>query len=122
MTKSRVQLQQLQESASIATSSEPRDVRFSSQALGCSLLSRIPPERVGLDGEYDHSGLAKRVLQAFQAEFSVEELAGVRVMQRGKVVVLMGNVDNARTLNRLISIALRAEGAIEVETNGVRLR
>lgn len=122
MTKSRVELHQFQASAAIATAAEPRDVRFFAQASGCSLLSRIPPERVGLNGEYDHSGLAKRVLQAFQAEFSCAELADVRVLQRGKVVVLLGSVANRCTLNRLIAIALRVEGAIDVETTGVQLR
>jgi hypothetical protein len=102
--------------------SEPCDSRFSSQTMTYSLLSKIPPERVGLNGEYDHSGLVKRVLQAFQAESSSIELENIRVMQRGKVVVLLGNVADDRTLNRLVSIALRVEGAIAVETTGIRLR
>ncbi|MCU0550311.1 MAG: phospholipid-binding protein [Leptolyngbya sp. Prado105] len=87
-----------------------------------SLLSRIPPERVGLNGEYDHSGLAKRVLQAFQIECAIDELEEVRVIQRGKVVVLLGNVASDHLLERLTSIALRVEGAIGVETTGIRLR
>lgn len=119
MTKSRVQFQP---ASSIVTSVESYDDPLPSQARTYSLLSGIPPERVGLDGEYDHSGLAKRVLRAFQAEFAPDELKDVRVMQRGKVVVLMGKVASSRTLNRLISIALRVEGAIEVETTGVLLR
>jgi hypothetical protein len=119
MTKSRVQFQP---ASSIVTSVEPYDDPFPSQTRTYSLLSRIPPERVGLNGEYDHSGLAKRVLHAFQAEFALNELEDVRVMQRGKVVVLIGKVASSGTLNRLISIALRVEGAIEVETTGVRLR
>lgn len=110
---------QLQQSLSIATSCNSR---FPSQTMTYSLLSQIPPERVGLNGEYDHSGLAKRVLQAFQTEIALAELENVRVMQRGKVVVLLGNVATHRVLNRLVSIALRIDGATEVETTGVRLR
>ncbi|MBE9011986.1 BON domain-containing protein [Pseudanabaenaceae cyanobacterium LEGE 13415] len=87
-----------------------------------SLLNTIPPERVGLNGEYDHSGLAKRVLQAFQAHFSTQDLAGLRVNQRGKVVILMGSLRSTNLLDQLTSIALKVEGAIGVETNGIRFR
>ncbi|GAP97065.1 BON domain-containing protein [Leptolyngbya sp. NIES-2104] len=87
-----------------------------------SLLNTIPPERIGLNGEYDHSGLAKRVSQAFQAHFSIQDLEGLRVKQRGKVVILMGNVRSSELLNQLKTIALGIEGAINVETYGIRFR
>lgn len=87
-----------------------------------SLLNTIPPERVGLNGEYDHSGLAKRVSQAFQAHFPIQDLEGLRVNQRGKVVILMGNVRSSDLLNQLTTIALDVEGAIDVETTGIRFR
>lgn len=87
-----------------------------------SLLSTIPPERVGLNGEYDHTGLAKRVWQAFRAEMPLPELEALRVTQRGKVVVLMGNLSEATVLERLSAIALTVEGAIDVETTGIRFR
>lgn len=85
-----------------------------------SFITTIPPERVGLNGEYDHSGLAKRVLQAFQV--LSEDLDGLRVSQRGKVVILMGSLRSTELLNQLVSIALKVEGAIEVETHGIRFR
>jgi BON domain len=119
MTKSRVQLQGF---SSIEFLSETCDSQFPLQTMTYSLLSKIPPERVGLKGEYDHSGLAKRVSKAFESDFSANELEDVRVTQRGKVVVLSGTVRSDRVLNRLTSIALRVEGAIEVETTGIRLR
>ncbi|HTL88514.1 MAG TPA: phospholipid-binding protein [Leptolyngbya sp.] len=87
-----------------------------------SLLSTIPPERVGIDGEYDHSGLSKRVWQAFQNELSSDALKALRVTQRGKVVVLMGNLPTQTVLERLISIALTLEGAIDVEATGIRFK
>lgn len=119
MTKIRAQVQSF---LSIDTLSESCDSQFFCETMTSSLLSKIPPERVGLTGEYDHSGLAKRVLQAFQAEFSSEELDGVRVTQRGKIVVLLGSVADDHMLARLVWIALRAEGAIGVETTGIRLK
>jgi hypothetical protein len=39
-----------------------------------SLFSTIPPERVGLSGEYDYSGLAKRVAAAFRQQIEAAEL------------------------------------------------
>ncbi|MGG6268905.1 phospholipid-binding protein [Leptolyngbya sp. AN03gr2] len=87
-----------------------------------SLLNTIPPERVGLNGEYDHSGLAKRVLQAFQAHFPTQDLAGLRVNQRGKVVILLGSLQSTKLLDQLTTIALEVDGAIDVETHGIRFR
>jgi hypothetical protein len=83
------------------------------------VLKTIPPERVGLHGEYDHSGLAKRVVQAFTQHFDHDDVANLRISQRGTVVVLMGKTPNQRLLNRMISVALNTSGAVDVEVNGV---
>ncbi len=112
----------LREFPSTAPKSAKCGSLFDSHTMTYSLLNTIPPERVGLNGEYDHSGLAKRVLQAFQADFSTQDLEALRVTQRGKVVVLMGSVPTAEVLEQLISIALKVEGAIGVETTGIRFR
>jgi hypothetical protein len=79
----------------------------------------IPPERLGLTGEYDHSGLAKRVRAALQAVYSSEELAAVIVMQRGGVVILQGQVPSPAHLNKMMETALGIQGATHVETHGV---
>jgi hypothetical protein len=86
-----------------------------------SLLRPLPPERVGLNGEYDHSGLAKRVMLAFQAQ--PEAIAdSIQVIQRGRVVILVGMVANAQVLTRLVAIALSVSGTDTVETYGVQLK
>ncbi len=79
----------------------------------------IPPERVGLNGEYDHSGLTKRVKTAWQTLCSVDELAAVTVMQRGGVVILQGQVLSHSRLNQMVQMALDIQGATHVETHGV---
>jgi len=79
----------------------------------------IPPERVGLDGEYDHSGLAKRVSLRFSQSFEPSEIENLRIIQRGAVVVLLGKVSNRRSLSRMISVALGTSGAVDVEINGI---
>lgn len=81
----------------------------------------IPPERIGLHGEYDHSGLVKRVEQAFRQHFQLAELEHLSIMQRGSVVVLAGWVLNQAQLDQLVTIALSLQGANYVETHDVRL-
>ncbi|MBD2460247.1 hypothetical protein H6G89_04245 [Oscillatoria sp. FACHB-1407] len=84
-----------------------------------SLFKTIPPERVGLNGEYDHNGLAKRVALAFNQEFKLEDIVNLKIRQRGGVVILMGKVSSQRLLARMITAALRVSGATDVETYGV---
>ncbi len=82
-------------------------------------LRLIPPERVGLDGDYDHSGLSKRVISAFQEQFEANEIAQLRVLQRGRVIILLGRISNWQLLTRLVSVGLEVYGASTVETHGL---
>ncbi len=79
----------------------------------------IPPERVGLNGEYDHRGLAKRVSLVFRQQCSPVEIEQLRVTQRGAVVVLMGNIPEQRLLIKLVNLAMSVPGTADVEVNGV---
>lgn len=81
----------------------------------------IPPERVGLDGKYDHSGLSKRVMSAFEEQFEASEIDQLRVLQRGRVIVLLGRISNWQLLIRLVSVALEVYGASTVETHGLMI-
>jgi hypothetical protein len=83
------------------------------------IFRTIPPERVGLNGEYDHSGLAKRVILALNQSFQLHEIAHLRVSQRGTVVILTDKVSHQRLLNRMVHVALGVDGAADVEVNGV---
>jgi len=58
------------------------------RAAEVSVFRSIPPERVGLQGEYDYNGLAKRVSLSIQQQFDESATQFVRVLQRGAVVVL----------------------------------
>lgn len=77
----------------------------------------VPPERMGLNGEYDQSGLAKRVAAAFDDK--IEDIETVYVAQTGSTVVLKGKVPNQQILDQLVSIAKGVRGATAVETNQV---
>jgi hypothetical protein len=86
-----------------------------------TIFTTIPPERVGLHGEYDHSGLAKRVKLAYEKHFESAEIRNLKISQRGAVVVLMGEVSSQRLLTKLVSIAMETEGTVSVEVNGVSI-
>ena len=79
----------------------------------------IAPERMGLNGEYDQSGLAKRVAQAFDANPDVADIDTVYVAQLGTTVVLKGTVSDQEIVNKLVTIAKGVHGATGVETNQV---
>ena len=73
-----------------------------------------PPERIGVYGEYDYNGLAKRVMQCFRQRAG-DEVAQLKVRQRGCVVILTGVVSSRRLLTRLVRLANTVEGAALVE-------
>jgi osmotically-inducible protein OsmY len=80
----------------------------------------IPPERVGLNGEYDQSGLAKRVAKAFD-EAGFQDHQTVWIAQTGTTVVLKGSCHDQELLNKMVSIARATHGAQAVETNQVKV-
>jgi hypothetical protein len=91
---------------------------FVNSVTRSSLFQTIPPERIGLNGEYDHSGLAKRVELAFQQAFASEQLQALSISQRGRVVVLKGQVAGS-LLKQLVEVASKIYGAADVETYAV---
>lgn len=89
------------------------------QSPQCFQGRGIPPERVGLDGEYDHAGLANRVKLALKLEWTIGA-DGLRVSQRGQVVILSGQVESLELLQKMVDRSLQIEGAAFVEYAGVR--
>jgi osmotically-inducible protein OsmY len=80
----------------------------------------IPPERVGLNGEYDQSGLAKRVAKAFDAA-GLDDHQSVWIAQTSGTVVLKGSCHDQELLNKMVEIARGISGATAVETNQVKI-
>ncbi|ACC80544.1 MAG: BON domain-containing protein [Nostoc sp.] len=77
----------------------------------------IPPERLGLSGEYDQSGLAKRVALAFDEDPQLDDVNTLWVAQTGSTVVLKGKVPSQEILNKMISVARSVNGTTDVDTN-----
>jgi osmotically-inducible protein OsmY len=81
----------------------------------------IPPERMGLNGEYDQSGLAKRVALAFDEDPDLDDIDTLYVAQTGSVVVLKGTVPSQQVLSKMVSAAKGVSGATSVETDQVTI-
>lgn len=79
----------------------------------------IPAERMGLNGEYDQSGLAKRVALAFDEDPNLDDIDTLYVAQTGSVVVFKGRVPSQEILNQMVATALQVNGATNVETDQV---
>ena len=75
----------------------------------------IAPEKVGLDGQFDESGLAKRVAQALD-EAGISDNVGLWVAQTGSTVVLKYNPDAEGVLSQAEEVAGGVEGATAVES------
>jgi osmotically-inducible protein OsmY len=81
----------------------------------------VPAERVGLEGEYDQSGLAKRVALAFDEDSSVTEVEGLWVAQTGSTVVLKGTAPSQEILDQMVAIASGVSGATDVSIDQVTI-
>ena len=79
----------------------------------------IPPERVGLHGEYDQSGLAKRVALAFDQDPTLDDINTVFVFQTGGTVVLKGKAPSQAIISKMVDVAKTVKGATAVETNEI---
>lgn len=81
----------------------------------------IPPERMGLNGEYDQSGLAKRVAKAFDDDPELDDISTLWVAQTGSTVVLKGKVPNQDILKKMVAVAKGVKGTAAVDTTNVTI-
>ena len=81
----------------------------------------IPPERIGINGEYDHAGLSKRVRLVLSEQLTNSVEKTFLISQRGRVVVVIGPWVTEEMAQIIISLSLQVEGATSVELNGVHL-
>ena len=104
----------LGESSVVLIPSSHKPFGSATQAFVKNSFRESPPERIGIQGEYDYNGLAKRVMHSFEQAFG-DEVAQLKVSQRGCVVILTGVVASRSLLNKLVSMAVKLEGAVLVE-------
>ena len=82
----------------------------------------IAIERTGLDGEYDPSGLAKRVAKALAEDSILGGISTVYVAQNDSNIILKGTISNKTFLDRLVTIAQNVPGVSEVDISLVEIR
>ncbi|MEC4803354.1 MAG: BON domain-containing protein [Jaaginema sp. PMC 1079.18] len=75
--------------------------------------SSYPPERIGVDGQFNQSGLAQRVSVALKKD---PALSNIWVAQTGTTVVLKGQVGSQALLDRAIALAQAEPGCTEVQS------
>ncbi|MEB3122215.1 MAG: phospholipid-binding protein [Snowella sp.] len=73
----------------------------------------IPAHKVGLDGKFDESGLAKRVAKALD-DADISDHVGLWVAQSESTVVLRYNEDAESVLEQAKTVAGNVEGATGV--------
>lgn len=90
-------------------------------APASTATATTPPERMGLDGQYDQSGLAKRVAYAFDQDAQLDDIETLWVAQSNSTVVLKGKVPDQNILNRMVTVAKGVNGATAVDTSEVTI-
>ncbi|MFH7027251.1 MAG: BON domain-containing protein [Heteroscytonema crispum UTEX LB 1556] len=102
---------------------KPADAQVNPEAAAVSEEASggetIALERMGLSGEYDQSGLAKRVALAFDEDSSFDDINSLYVAQTGSTVVLKGQVPSQDVLDQMVQIASGVSGATDVNTDQV---
>lgn len=81
-----------------------------------------PPECMGLEGEYDSNGLAKRVAAALDQATDVDDIETLYVTQEGSTVVFKGTVPDTSTLSYVTNVAAKVDGTKAVDTNQVTIK
>jgi hypothetical protein len=81
-----------------------------------------PPEFMGLEGEYDSCGLAKRVAIALDQEPDIEDLSTLSIVQAGSTIRFTGAVPDQDTLDRIVELTAKVDGTKSVDTSQVALR
>ena len=81
----------------------------------------IASERLGVNGEYDQNGLAKRVALAFDEDASVTDVESLWVAQTGSSVVLKGAVPSQEILDRMVELASGVSGTTDVSIDQVTI-
>ncbi|MCU0570097.1 MAG: BON domain-containing protein [Oculatellaceae cyanobacterium Prado106] len=81
----------------------------------------LPPKHLGLEGEFDQQGLAKRVAAAFDRVPELSSLEAVTIQQSGSSIILEGSVPSQEIRDRLVEIASGVDGTQSVNAEGLAI-
>ena len=81
----------------------------------------VPDYKVGVDGKFDQSGLAKRVALAFDEDGQLDDVDTLWVAQTSATVVLKGKVPSQAILDKMVKVAKDVDGTDSVDTSQVEV-
>jgi hypothetical protein len=79
----------------------------------------VPPECMGLHGEYDIEGLAKRVAATFDQVPELQNIQTIEIIQNGGKIILKGAIESQDQLEQLVELASQVDGTKEVDVRHV---
>lgn len=97
----------------------PGKLDWTSQRRTESSVMTLPLEYMGIHGEYDPHGLAKRVAQAFDQHSEIRQINTLCIIQHGNRISLLGKVADTNVLHQVIDLAKQVDGTKEVDVNQV---
>ena len=80
-----------------------------------------PPEYMGLEGEYDQLGLAKRIAVAFDQDPNIKNIESISIGQNGSTIVLKGTMPNQSLVSQLKDLAAKVDGTKAVDVTQVKV-
>jgi hypothetical protein len=80
-----------------------------------------PPEYMGLEGEYDQLGLAKRVAKAFEQDPHIDDIETLQIAQDSSTIILKGSVLSESILSYLKDVAAIVNGTKAVDATQVTI-
>ncbi len=85
------------------------------------LVLPVPLEYMGIQGEYDPQGLAKRVAQAFDHHPQTQKIKTLCIIQHGSKITLLGKVASLAELQQIIEVAQQVEGTKDIDVQQVAI-
>jgi DNA-binding NarL/FixJ family response regulator len=82
----------------------------------------VPIERIGLYGSLNLSGLAQRVVKAFEQDTQLANISNIYVAQKGSTIFLRGTIADSTLLGRMENVARDVEGVTQVDTSSIQIR
>ncbi|MGF1540864.1 MAG: response regulator [Pleurocapsa sp.] len=82
----------------------------------------VPIERVGLYGSLNLSGLAQRVVRAFEQDTQLANISEIYVAQKGSTIFLTGTIPDLTLLDKMENIAKNVEGVTRVDTSSIEIK
>jgi len=81
----------------------------------------MPPDCLGLEGEYDPFGLARRVAKALDERPQTAQVSTLTLEQRGNAIVFEGLAPNQKVLDAIVDITRRIDGTHAIDIDQVEV-